>query len=76
MSIFIFTMNYVGIIDKLDAYFVATILIIDNLNPYSNLSERVPHLKSLVKHRFRLIHESSKFKTLLSRHVMLVFPEA
>ena len=61
--------------DKLDARFIATMLITENLKPYSNLSYHISELKSLVRHRFRLVHERSKFKTSLSRLVTLVFPE-
>ena len=61
--------------DKLDTRFIATMLITDNLKPYSNLSYHISELKSLVKHRFRLIEERSKFKVSLSRLITLIFPE-
>lgn len=61
--------------DKLDARFIATMLITDNLKPYSNLSYHISELKSLVRHRFRLIEERSKFKVSLSRLITIVFPE-
>lgn len=61
--------------DKLDARFIATMLITDNLKPYSNLSYPISELKSLVRHRFRLVEERSKFKVSLSRLVTIVFPE-
>ena len=61
--------------DKLDARFIATMLISDNLKPYSNLSYHISELKSLVRHRFRLVEERSKFKVSLSRLVTIVFPE-
>lgn len=61
--------------DKLDARFIATMLITDNLKPYSNLSYHISELKSLVRHRFRLIEERSKFKISLSRLITIVFPE-
>ena len=61
--------------DKLDARFIATMLITDNLKPYSNLSYHISELKSLVRHRFRLVEERSKFKVSLSRLVTIVFPE-
>ena len=50
--------------DKLDARFIATMLITDNLKPYSNLSYHISELKSLVRHRFRLIEERT-----------IIFPE-
>ena len=59
----------------LDARFIATMLITDNLKPYSNLSYHISELKSLVRHRFRLVEERSKFKVSLSRLVTIVFPE-
>ena len=61
--------------DKLDARFIATMLITDNLKPYSNISYHISELKSLVRHRFRLIQERSKFKVSLSRLITIVFPE-
>ena len=61
--------------DKLDARFIATMLITDNLKPYSNLSYHISELKSLVRHRFRLVEERSKFKVSLSRLITIVFPE-
>ncbi len=50
-------------------------LITENLKSYSNLSYHISELKSLVRHRFRLVHERSKFKTSLSRLVTIIFPE-
>ena len=61
--------------DKLDARFIATMLISENLKTYSNLSYHISELKSLVRHRFRLIHERSKFKVSLSRLITIMFPE-
>ena len=61
--------------DKLDARFIATMLITDNLKPYSNLSYHISELKSLVRHRFRLIEERSKFKISLDRLITIIFPE-
>ena len=61
--------------DKLDARFIATMLISDNLKPYSNLSYHISELKSLVRHRFRLVEERSKFKVSLSRLITIIFPE-
>ncbi len=61
--------------DKLDARFIATMLITDNFKSYSNLSYHISELKSLVRHRFRLIEERSKFKVSLSRLISIIFPE-
>ena len=61
--------------DKLDAKFIASMLISDNLKSYSKLSYHISELKSLVRHRFRLVEERSKFKVSLSRLVTMIFPE-
>ena len=61
--------------DKLDARFIGTMLITDNLKPYSNLSYHISELKSLVRHRFRLVEERSKFKISFSRLITIIFPE-
>ena len=61
--------------DKLDAHVIATMLVSDNLNPYIPVSYHISELKSLTRHRFRLVKENSKFKTSLVRLVDIVFPE-
>lgn len=61
--------------DKLDSRFIATMLITNNLKPYSNISYHISELKSLVRHRFRLVQECSKFKLSLSRLITVIFPE-
>lgn len=61
--------------DKLDAHIIATMLISDNLKPYIPVSYHIAELKSLTRHRFRLVKENSKFKTSLVRLVDIVFPE-
>lgn len=61
--------------DKLDAKFIATMLITDNFKSYLPKDYHISELKSLVRHRFRLVHERSKFKVSLSRLVTLMFPE-
>ena len=60
--------------DKLDARFIATMLITDNLKSYSNLSYHISELKSLVRHRFRLIEERSKFKVSLPCTTISLIP--
>lgn len=50
-------------------------LISDNLKPYIPVSYHISELKSLTRHRFRLVKENSKFKTSLVRLVDIVFPE-
>lgn len=61
--------------DKLDAHVIATMLISDNLKPYIPISYHISELKSLTRHRFRLVKENSKFKTSLVRLVDIVFSE-
>lgn len=61
--------------DKLDAHVIATMLVSDNLKPYMPVSYHISELKSLTRHRFRLVKENSKFKTSLVRLVDIVFPE-
>lgn len=61
--------------DKLDAHVIATMLVSDNLKPYIPVSYHIFELKSLTRHRFRLVKENSKFKTSLVRLVDIVFPE-
>ena len=53
--------------DKLDAHVIATMLVSDNLKPYIPVSYHISELKSLTRHRFRLVKENSKFKTSLVR---------
>jgi len=61
--------------DKSDAKMIASMLLTQNLKPYSPLSYHTSELKSLSRHRFRLVHERSKFKQSFSRMIQLVFPE-
>ena len=61
--------------DKLDAHVIAIMLVSDNLKPYIPVSYHISELKSLTRHRFRLVKENSKFKTSLVRLVDIVFPE-
>jgi len=61
--------------DKSDARFIATMLITENLKPYSPVSYHISELKSLTRHRFRIVQERSKFKVSLSRLLTIIFPE-
>lgn len=60
---------------KLDAHIIATMLISDNLKTYIPVSYHISELKSLTRHRFRLVKGFSKFKISLVRLVDIVFPE-
>lgn len=61
--------------DKLDSRLIATMLMSKDLPSYVPLSYHISELKSLTRHRFRLVKENSKFKTSLVRLVDIVFPE-
>lgn len=61
--------------DKSDARFITMMLITEDLKPYSPVSYHIRELKSLSRHRFRLVHERSKFKVSYARMIELVFPE-
>ena len=61
--------------DKLDARIIATMLISGNLQPYSKELYHISELKSLVRHRFRLVKERSKCKVSFSRLLTILFPE-
>lgn len=61
--------------DKSDARFIAIMLMTENLKPYLPVSYHISELKSLTRHRFRLVQERSKFKVSLSRLLTIIFPE-
>jgi len=61
--------------DKTDAKFLAVMLFSDNSKPYTPVSYRISELKSLARHRFRLIALRSKLKISVSRLVTILFPE-
>lgn len=61
--------------DKCDAKTIATMLFADDSVPTLNPSYQIQELKSLTRHRFRLIGYRSKLKLSLSRIIDVVFPE-
>lgn len=61
--------------DKLDAKYIATLLIANNFNSYSTKEYHISELKSLERCRFRLIDELSKCKISLNRLINVTFPE-
>jgi len=61
--------------DKLDAKYIATLLITNNFRSYSTKEYHISELKSLERHRFRLVEELSKLKISYSRLVNILFPE-
>lgn len=61
--------------DKLDARYIATLLISANFKSYSLPSYHISKLKSLSRYRFRLIGILTPCKISLSRLVTIIFPE-
>ncbi len=61
--------------DKIDAIFIATMLFSDNSKPYSPKSYHMTEIKSLARHRFRLIDYRAKLKISYTRLLDIVFPE-
>lgn len=61
--------------DKSDAKTIATMLFSDESVPTLNPSYQIQELKSLTRHRFRLIGYRGKLKVSLSRIIDVVFPE-
>lgn len=61
--------------DKSDARFITMMLITEDIKPYSPVSYHISELKSLTRHRFRLVQERTRFKISYSRILDIVFPE-
>jgi len=61
--------------DKSDARFITMMLITESFKPYSPVSYHISELKSLTRHRFRLVQARSRFKVSYARILDLVFPE-
>ena len=61
--------------DKVDAKTIAFLLLDKNLNHHSNSSYHFSELKSLARHRFRLVKRSSEHKVQMNRLVVIMFPE-
>lgn len=61
--------------DKSDARFITMMLITEDFKPYTPVSYHISELKSLTRHRFRLVHERSKFKVSYARILDIAFPE-
>ncbi len=61
--------------DKSDARFITMMLMTEHLKPYSPVSYHIQELKSLSRHRFRLVKERSRFKVSYSRIIDIIFPE-
>ncbi len=61
--------------DKIDALFIATMLFSDDSNPYLPKSYHINEIKSLARHRFRLIDYRAKLKISYGRLLDIIFPE-
>jgi len=61
--------------DKTDARFLAIMLFSEDSKSYSPISYQISELKSLVRHRTRLISYRSRLKVSVSRLITILFPE-
>lgn len=61
--------------DKIDALHIATMLFSDDSKPYSPISYHISEVKSLARHRFRLVGYRSKLKISYCRIIDIIFPE-
>ena len=61
--------------DKCDAKVIATMLFSDKSKSYSPSSYQIQELKSLTRHRYRMIGYRSKLKLSVTRLIDIIFPE-
>lgn len=61
--------------DKCDAKVIATMLFSDDSKSYSPSSYQIQELKSLTRHRYRMIGYRSKLRLSITRLVDIIFPE-
>lgn len=61
--------------DKVDAKFIATLLFSSQQTPAAHVSNEIRELKSLTRHRYRLIGQCAKLKVSVSRLLTILFPE-
>ena len=61
--------------DKVDAKLIASLLFSSDQTPTSQVSNEIRELKSLTRHRYRLIRQCSKLKISISRLLTILFPE-
>lgn len=61
--------------DKTDAKVIATMLLSDESKSYSPLSYQIQELKSLTRHRYRMVGYRSKLKISITRLLDIIFPE-
>lgn len=61
--------------DKYDAKVIATMLFSDESKSYSPPSYQIQELKSLTRHRYRMIGYRSKLRLSITRLIDIIFPE-
>lgn len=61
--------------DKVDAKLIALMLFSDDTKPYLPVSYHLQELKSLTRHRYRLVGYRSKLKISINRLLDIIFPE-
>lgn len=61
--------------DKTDAKVIATMLFTDESKSYSPVSYQIQELKSLTRHRHRMVSYRSRLKLSVSRLIDIIFPE-
>lgn len=61
--------------DKCDSKVIATMLFSDESKSYSPSSYQIQELKSLTRHRYRMIGYRSKLKLSVTRLIDIIFPE-
>jgi len=61
--------------DKIDCMIIAKMIRSSEYKPYSPVSYHLRELKTLTRHRFRLINEQSRLKISITRLVQILFPE-
>jgi transposase len=61
--------------DKVDAKFIATLLFNSKKAQATPVSNEIRELKSLTRHRYRLIGQRTKLKVSVSRLITILFPE-
>jgi len=61
--------------DKTDALVIAKMLFSDDTKSYLPVSYQIQELKSLTRHRYRLIGYRSKLKLSITRLIDIIFPE-
>lgn len=61
--------------DKTDSMVIATMLFTDESKSYSPVSYQISELKSLTRHRYRMIGYRSRLKLSVTRLLDIIFPE-